>query len=61
MIAMDEVLGTEQQAATETAEEAGGKVVNLAYYRIKRSLQSEGFDLISDNEGNLTLVMRVGK
>ncbi len=37
------------------------KVVNLAYYRIKKSLQQEGFDLVTDADGKLTLVLRVTK
>ncbi len=53
---MDEAKEIETNVHTP---DAGGKVVNLAFYRIKRSLKSEGFDLISDNEGNLTLVMRL--
>ena len=56
-----EANGNEELAATAPPSSEDGKVVNLAYYRIKRSLQSEGFDLISDDDGNLTLVMRVGK
>ena len=56
---MDQANGIEDNAATGPAANSDGKVINLAYYRIKRSLQSEGFDLISDDEGNLTLVMRV--
>ncbi len=34
------------------------KIVNLTYYRIKKNLQAEGFDLIADNSGNLKLVLR---
>ena len=37
------------------------KVVNLAYSRIKKSLKSEGFDLITDDQGKLTLVLRLGR
>lgn len=37
------------------------KVVNIAYYRIKRSLKEEGFDLIADEHGKLKLVLRVGR
>lgn len=36
-----------------------GKVVNLAFYRIKRNLKKEGFDLITDENGKVTLVMRI--
>lgn len=50
-----------QEVEQQPAAESGGKVVNLAFYRIKKSLQSEGFDLISDDDGNLTLVMRLQK
>lgn len=35
------------------------KVVNLAVYKIKKSLKSEGFDLITDKNGKLTLVLRM--
>lgn len=34
------------------------KVVNLAVYKIRRSLQAEGFDLLTDKKGRLTLVLR---
>lgn len=45
-----------QSAAPATAD---AKVVNLAYYRIKKSLKEEGFDLVSDENGKLKLVLRV--
>lgn len=50
-------------AAEIAAEHQGDdpKVVNLAYYRIKKSLKQEGFDLITDDKGKLTLVLRVGR
>ncbi len=50
-------------AAQIAAEHQGDdpKVVNLAYYRIKKSLKQEGFDLITDDQGKLTLVLRVGR
>ena len=35
------------------------KVVNLAYYRIRRSLRVEGFDLVTDRNGDLRMVMRI--
>ena len=41
------------------SQNAQGKVVNLAYYRIKKSLKEEGFDLVSDEKGKLKLVLRV--
>lgn len=34
------------------------KVVNLAVYKIRRGLQAEGFDLLTDKKGRLTLVLR---
>ncbi|MBI38142.1 MAG: hypothetical protein CMF59_00965 [Leptospiraceae bacterium] len=39
----------------------GEKVVNLNVYRIQRALRQEGFDLIRDDNGKLTLVLRVNK
>ena len=50
-------------AAEIAAENQGDdpRVVNLAYYRIKKSLKQEGFDLITDDQGKLTLVLRVGR
>jgi hypothetical protein len=35
------------------------KVVNLAVYRAQKSLREEGFDLIMNEEGKLTLVLRL--
>ncbi len=35
------------------------KVVNLAVYKIKKSLKAEGFDLMTDENGRLTLVLRL--
>lgn len=49
----------EQLSAEHTGDDP--KVVNLAYYRIKRSLKEEGFDLIADDQGKLKLVLRVGR
>ncbi|MCB1166386.1 MAG: hypothetical protein KDK37_01775 [Leptospiraceae bacterium] len=37
----------------------GEKVVNLNVYKIQRALREEGFDLIRDNNGKLTLVLRM--
>jgi len=34
------------------------KVINLAVYKIRRSLREEGFDLLADETGKLTLAMR---
>lgn len=36
-----------------------GKVVNLAFYRIKKKLEQEGFDLVQSADGKVKLVMRV--
>lgn len=38
-----------------------GKVVNLAVYRAQKSLREEGFDLVMNDEGKLTLVLRLSK
>jgi len=46
--------GTKKELAPK-----GEKVVNLAVYRIKRSLKKEGFDLITNEKGKLTLVLRM--
>lgn len=51
--------GLAEQLSTEHMGD-DPKVVNLAYYRIKRSLKEEGFDLIADEHGKLKLVLRVG-
>ncbi|HMU82359.1 MAG TPA: hypothetical protein PKE49_09280 [Leptospiraceae bacterium] len=37
------------------------KVVSLALYRIKKGLKKEGFELITDEQGKLKLVMRKNK
>ena len=47
--------------STSTSRAPGEKVVNLNVYRIQRALRQEGFDLIRDDNGKLTLVLRVNK
>lgn len=47
--------------ADENIEAEQGNVVNLAVYRIKKSLKKQGFDLVSDDSGKLTLVLRLPK
>ncbi len=37
------------------------KVVSLALYRIKKGLKKEGFELVTDEQGKLKLVMRKNK
>ena len=34
-------------------------VTNLAVYKIQKSLRTEGFELVTDNKGKLTLVIRI--
>ncbi len=48
----------EETIMHEQERSEDGKVVNLAVYKIKRSLRNEGFDLITDENGKLTLVLR---
>lgn len=53
---------SEQRPASGTRQPSvPNKVVNLAYYRLKRSLQAEGFDLVTDQDGKVTLVIRHGR
>jgi hypothetical protein len=40
---------------------SSGEVVNLGMYRLKKSLQKEGFEIVEDHRGKITLVVRVGK
>ncbi|MBX7056738.1 MAG: hypothetical protein K1X75_01640 [Leptospirales bacterium] len=47
-----------QAKVAAAASQSTSKVVNLAFYRLKRSLQAEGFDLITDADGKVTLVIR---
>lgn len=35
------------------------KVVDLNFYRIKKNLKSEGFEIVTNKEGKLTLVLRI--
>ncbi len=51
----------ETQAAEGASAKSPDKVVNLAVYKIKRSLRQQGFDLRSDEKGKLTLVLRLPK
>lgn len=37
------------------------KVVNLALYRAKKALQKEGFEVVENPEGKITLVIRLAK
>jgi hypothetical protein len=45
--------------STAAREETDGKVVNLAFYRLKKSLLKEGFELATDEDGKVTLVLRL--
>ena len=38
-----------------------GPVVNLAVYKLKKSLQNEGFELVTDDSGKLKLVLRMSR
>ncbi|MCB1309610.1 MAG: hypothetical protein KDK30_15580 [Leptospiraceae bacterium] len=49
----------EQLAPTRFIQKGNGKVVNLNYYRIRKSLREEGFDLVDDHNGKLKLVLRM--
>ncbi|GBF38416.1 hypothetical protein AB3N61_03865 [Leptospira sp. WS58.C1] len=35
------------------------KVVNLGFYRIKKTLREEGFEVVEKADGKITLVLRV--
>jgi len=35
------------------------KVTDINFYRIKKKLQQEGFDLLNNKNGTLTLVLRL--
>ncbi|MCB1138209.1 MAG: hypothetical protein KDK25_03070 [Leptospiraceae bacterium] len=56
-----------QQALALSQQDPGGprapgeKVVNLNVYRIQKALRQEGFDLVRDDSGKLTLVLRVNR
>ncbi|MCZ8157999.1 MAG: hypothetical protein O9264_17895 [Leptospira sp.] len=36
-------------------------VVNLALYRAKKALEKEGFEVVENPEGKITLVIRLAK
>jgi len=36
-------------------------VVNLALYRAKKALQKDGFEVVENPEGKITLVIRLAK
>ncbi|EPG75036.1 hypothetical protein LEP1GSC058_0113 [Leptospira fainei serovar Hurstbridge str. BUT 6] len=35
------------------------KVVNLGFYRIKKTLKEEGFEVVEKPDGKITLVLRI--
>ena len=37
------------------------KIVNLNLYKIKKSLLNEGFEVVENSQGKITLVIRVAK
>ncbi|MBE8363668.1 hypothetical protein [Leptospira borgpetersenii] len=37
------------------------KVVNFGLYKIKKTLREEGFEVVEKPDGNISLVIRVGK
>lgn len=41
--------------------ESSPDVVNLGMYRLKKSLQKEGFEIVEDHKGKITLVVRVSR
>lgn len=49
-----------EKISTEGAKKED-RVVSLQLYRLQKSLREEGFDLIKDESGKLTLVLRMGK
>ena len=51
-------VGTEPELRANPELAESDKVVNLAVFKIKKSLRSEGFDLLTDDQGKLTLVLR---
>ncbi|MCB1173946.1 MAG: hypothetical protein KDK39_10285 [Leptospiraceae bacterium] len=52
--------GPEKESIPErTLEGTDGKVLNFTYFRIKKSLEDEGFDLITDENGKLTVILKV--
>jgi len=51
---MEEKIETQQSISANN-------VVNLGMYRLKKSLQKEGFEIVEDPKGKITLVVRVSK
>ena len=43
------------------AEAEKNKIVNLNLYKIKKSLLDEGFEVVENSKGKITLVIRVAK
>ncbi|AZQ03049.1 hypothetical protein [Leptospira mayottensis] len=37
------------------------KIVNFGLYKIKKTLREEGFEVVEKPDGNISLVIRVGK
>lgn len=58
MILMESQPGAEKNNSTKITEKKT-PVTNLAVYKIKKSLRQEGFDLITDKNGKLVLVIRM--
>jgi len=49
-------MATEKEIITADKKE---KVVDLNLYKIKKSLRSEGFEVVTDEKGKLKLVLRL--
>lgn len=47
--------------AVSNREPGSSEVVNLGMYRLKKSLQREGFEIVEDKKGRITLVVRVSR
>ncbi|AVQ10491.1 Uncharacterized protein XB16_0136 [Leptospira santarosai] len=45
----------------EPAPKSSSKVVNFGLYKIKKTLREEGFEVLEKPNGNISLVIRVGK
>jgi len=48
----------EADSATQERREEK-KIVDLELYRIKKTLNKEGFDIVTNKDGKLTLVLRL--
>lgn len=49
------------ETVNSSTKQKNNKIVNLNLFKIKKSLLDEGFEIVENADGKITLVIRVAK